>query len=192
MLFSEILYLYDQDQNGNAKAVGVCKVNMQGNRLTAQIDVKPLEPFDFQMERPYSIFQLGNKRFCTEKLELQNKKEIDTAEMAQSIIDTEKTETKNDTKVTDLFQLKVINSFWEQFRQNTFLLHGFYNYGHVWATKKVLGVPGNYYEREKQVAAMFGFDEFALVKDMYEDSQETSEPSDGDYGYYIRRITESK
>lgn len=47
---------------------------------------------------------------------------------------------------------------------NSFLLHGYYNYGHLVLDERNgesrLGVPGNYYEREQMVAAMFGFPDF--------------------------------
>ena len=47
---------------------------------------------------------------------------------------------------------------------NSFLLHGYYNYGHLVLDERNgesrLGVPGNYYEREQMVATMFGFPDF--------------------------------
>ena len=70
---------------------------------------------------------------------------------------------------------------------NSFLLHGFYNYGHLILTRVerkgeilyYLGVPGNYFEREKQVAVMFGFESF-------ECAQEPAQASD--FGYYMMRV----
>lgn len=69
---------------------------------------------------------------------------------------------------------------------NSFLLHGFYNYEHLILTRierrgevvYYIGVPGNYYEREKQVAVMFGFESF-------ECAQEPAQT--GDFGYYMMR-----
>lgn len=69
---------------------------------------------------------------------------------------------------------------------NSFLLHGFYNYKHLILTRVerrgeivyYIGVPGNFYEREKQVAVMFGFESFECAE----------EPAqDGDFGYYMMR-----
>lgn len=70
---------------------------------------------------------------------------------------------------------------------NSFLLHGFYNYGHLILTRVerkgeilyYLGVPGNYFEREKQVAVMFGFESF-------ECAQEPAQASD--FGYYMMKV----
>ena len=71
-----------------------------------------------------------------------------------------------------------------QMTHNSFLLHGYYNYRHLLLmrqettgqVKYYLGVPGNFYEREKQVARMFGFESF----------EGTREPAwEGDFGYYL-------
>ncbi len=70
---------------------------------------------------------------------------------------------------------------------NSFLLHGYYNYKHLilkrmkrqGEVRYYIGVPGNFYEREKQVAVMFGFESFESL----EESAAT-----GDYGYYLMRI----
>lgn len=67
---------------------------------------------------------------------------------------------------------------------NSFLLHGFYNYHHLTLQKRsnsqgkryYIGVPGNFYEKEKQVAVMFGFESFECKE----------EPAkEGDFGYYM-------
>ena len=70
---------------------------------------------------------------------------------------------------------------------NSFLLHGFYNYKHLILARiekrgeifYYIGVPGNFYDREKQVAVMFGFESFECRE----------EPAgNGDYGYYMMRV----
>lgn len=67
---------------------------------------------------------------------------------------------------------------------NSFLLHGFFNYDYLLLGRMekdgkerfYIGVPGNFYEREKQVALMFGFESFECQK----------EPAQvGDFGYYM-------
>lgn len=70
---------------------------------------------------------------------------------------------------------------------NSFLLHGYYNYEHLILTRVeqrgeerfYVGVPGNYYEREKQVAVMYGFESFEC---------KTEPAQTGDYGYYMIRV----
>lgn len=67
---------------------------------------------------------------------------------------------------------------------NSFLLHGFYNYRYVILGSSpegdyYLGVPGVFYEREKMVALMFGFEAFEC---------EGGDPKPGDFGYYLRKV----
>ncbi len=70
---------------------------------------------------------------------------------------------------------------------NSFLLHGYYNYKHLLLSRVerkgeilyYIGVPGNYYEKEKQVALMFGFESFECAEEPAED---------GDFGYYMMRM----
>lgn len=70
---------------------------------------------------------------------------------------------------------------------NSFLLHGYYNYQHLILTRLerqgelvyYIGVPGNFYDREKQVAVMYGFESFECRE----------EPAgEGDFGYYMIRV----
>lgn len=71
---------------------------------------------------------------------------------------------------------------------NSFLLHGYYNYHHLILTRLerrgetvyYLGVPGTYFDREKQVAVMFGFESFECAE---EPAQE------GDFGYYMMKVS---
>lgn len=68
---------------------------------------------------------------------------------------------------------------------NSFLLHGYYNYRHLILAKLenpggepryLLGVPGHYYSNEKNLASMFGFPNFVLARKQPE--------QDGRFGYW--------
>lgn len=81
----------------------------------------------------------------------------------------------------------VLRSEYQKMVHNSFLLHGYYNYRHlilekVWENgecRYYLGVPGNFYGREKMVAEMFGFEAFEGEK----------EPAKaGDFGYFMKRV----
>lgn len=71
---------------------------------------------------------------------------------------------------------------------NSFLLHGFFNYRHLLLgmkkdaekTQWFLGIPGVFQNPERVMAALFGFPEF---KD-----QKTSENRNGAFGYWLRRL----
>ena len=77
----------------------------------------------------------------------------------------------------------ILHSKYQPLVNNSFLLHGFYNYRHVILGKEgevyYLGVPGVFYEREKMVALMFGFEAFDCA---------SGEPKAGEFGYYLRRV----
>ena len=81
----------------------------------------------------------------------------------------------------------VLQQKYQKLVNNSFLLHGFYNYGHMILGKLgeedkapvYIGVPGVYYEREKQAAQMFGFAGF----------ESTEHPVQaGSYGYYMIEV----
>ncbi len=83
----------------------------------------------------------------------------------------------------------ILQGPYQRLVNNSFLLHGFYNYRHLLLGPDeeigtggeicfYLGVPGTYFEREKMVAVMFGFEGF-----------ECSGPvENGKFGYYMRRV----
>lgn len=81
----------------------------------------------------------------------------------------------------------VLRQEYQKMVHNSFLLHGYYNYKHLILGKLrekegwcyYLGVPGNFYGREKMVAEMFGFEAFEGEK----------EPAKaGDFGYFMKRV----
>lgn len=70
---------------------------------------------------------------------------------------------------------------------NSFLLHGYFHYKHLilhqtmerGEARYFIGVPGNYFDKEKEVALLFGFESFECMQ----------EPAkDGDFGYYMMRV----
>lgn len=83
----------------------------------------------------------------------------------------------------------VLQASCQKLVNNSFLLHGFYNYRYLilGPDKEMgdgngecfyLGVPGTYFEREKMVAVMFGFEGF-----------ECAGPVEiGKFGFYMRRV----
>ncbi len=70
---------------------------------------------------------------------------------------------------------------------NSFLLHGYFTYRHLILHRQnrrgemiyYVGVPGRYYDKEKEVAILFGFESF-------EGAQEPAR--EGDFGYYMMRV----
>lgn len=89
----------------------------------------------------------------------------------------------------ELRDFVVLREKYQKLVNNSFLLHGFYNYRHLILGKDYkigenndicfyLGVPGVFFEREKMVAVMFGFEGF-----------ECAGPVEiGKFGYYLRQV----
>lgn len=83
----------------------------------------------------------------------------------------------------------ILQEKYQKLVNNSFLLHGFYNYrylilgeddqlGEEGKTCYYLGVPGVFFEREKMVAVMFGFEGF----------ESDGAVEIGKFGYYMRRV----
>lgn len=83
----------------------------------------------------------------------------------------------------------ILQAPYQKLVNNSFLLHGFYNYRHMILGEDkamgngqekcfYLGVPGTYFEREKKVAVMFGFEGF----------ESDGAIEIGKFGYYLRHV----
>ena len=75
---------------------------------------------------------------------------------------------------------------------NSFLLHGFYNYHHLLYIEEDgkiwVGVPGIYHEKEEVAAKNFGFPEFRRVTETNLELQEDERNPYEDFGYWCRLI----
>lgn len=78
---------------------------------------------------------------------------------------------------------------------NSFLLHGFYNYHHLLYIEDEgqiwIGVPGIYHEKEKMAANSFGFTEFRRLMDVDINLNENERDTYEDFGYWCRQIPNS-
>lgn len=90
----------------------------------------------------------------------------------------------------------ILRKEYQQLVNNSFLLHGFYNYRHLILGKETqkeeevyyLGVPGTYYEREKMVAVMFGFEGFEASGEEEKTAASGFGMPPGTFGYYMKRV----
>lgn len=75
---------------------------------------------------------------------------------------------------------------------NSFLLHGYYNYRHLAfiddGEKFRLGVPGIYHPQEAKAASSFGFTEFIPQRDIGIDLSEDEKSDEEQFGYWCRPI----
>lgn len=93
----------------------------------------------------------------------------------------------------------ILRKEYQNLVSNSFLLHSFYNYHHVILGKTggkkdeiyYIGVPGAYFERDKRVAVMFGFEGFALSargNGERSASEKKNGVETGAFGYYMRKV----
>ncbi len=75
---------------------------------------------------------------------------------------------------------------------NSFLLHGFYNYHHLLYMEEDgntwIGVPGIFHEREQEAASAFGFPEFRRLTNNEIHLEENEKNTYEDFGYWCRQI----
>ena len=75
---------------------------------------------------------------------------------------------------------------------NSFLLHGFYNYHHLLYIEDEgeiwIGVPGIYHEKEEFAAKSYGFPEFRRILDVDLKLEEHEKNTYEDFGYWCRQI----
>ncbi|MEY8374421.1 DUF6128 domain-containing protein [Lachnospiraceae bacterium 56-18] len=75
---------------------------------------------------------------------------------------------------------------------NSFLLHGYYNYHHLALISDGenyrLGVPGIYHPQEAKAASTFGFTEFIPHEDMTMDLTDDEKSSQDQFGYWCRQV----
>ena len=75
---------------------------------------------------------------------------------------------------------------------NSFLLHGFYNYHHLLYIEEDeniwIGVPGIFHEKEQEAAKSFGFPNFRRLTNNQIQLEENEKNTYEDFGYWCRQI----
>ncbi|MBQ4559589.1 MAG: hypothetical protein IJA54_04600 [Tyzzerella sp.] len=75
---------------------------------------------------------------------------------------------------------------------NSFLLHGFYNYHHLLYIEEdgnvLIGVPGIFHEKEQEAASAFGFPKFRRLTNNEIQLEENEKNTYEDFGYWCRQI----
>ncbi len=75
---------------------------------------------------------------------------------------------------------------------NSFLLHGYYNYHHLAlineGEKFMIGVPGIYHPQEAKAASTFGFAEFVPYQDTRMDLTDDEKSNQEQFGYWCRQV----
>lgn len=95
------------------------------------------------------------------------------------------------TKIQRQDLSRLIRREW-QLANNSFLLHGYYNYHHLAFLQEgeilYLGVPGIYSEKERRAAQAFGFPGFVNYEEVALELKEGDKEADPDFGYWCRQV----
>ena len=129
--------------------------------------------------------QMAEETVCMQEvLPEENAPEIPENPEADSENPMDGAETEAEFRTAEPADLLVYGSWGRRLVNNSFLLHGYYNYGHLLFGMEdgmeFLGVPGEFCLQEKMMAALFGFPEFRTI--------DTFERETGNTGYWLRRL----
>ena len=210
-------YLYEYKDGKRVRNIGFMKIDSQMDQSTIRIYAKPLDEVKgILLQRPDGEMYIGTweeilqgigapmspivipaepkapeqPQVSEDQKESTLRRQEDVATIEEFIPPSNITCEK--IKRQDLSRLP--RKEW-RLANNSFLLHGFYNYhhllyieedGNVW-----IGVPGIYHEKEKQAANMFGFTDFRRQVDVEVDLAENEKDNYEDFGYWCRQIPKS-
>lgn len=162
------------------------------NELRAQVKAEPVENKLRTQVKTEPVENVLKAQVVTEVRESRVKKQTITenvplyeSKWEQLLVTYEQIHPYGDNRVYVKLEPKdfvILPSGYQHLVNNSFLLHGFYNYRYLILGKEkdfYLGVPGVFYEREKMVALMFGFEAFEC---------EGGNAKEGKFGYYLRRV----
>lgn len=157
-------------------------------------------------ESPADVEEMQTKEEIRDKAqEIQEKQEIQETSVCEEAEEASEISTCEEevetyipprTRMYEKIQRRDISRFprreWK-LANNSFLLHGFYNYHHLLYIEEGencwLGVPGIYHEKERTAARAFGFPQFHRITDT--DLELTNEEKNtyDDFGYWCRQVS---
>lgn len=193
-------YLYEYQDGKRIRNIGFMKIDKQMDKCYLQIYAKQIDTVKgimFQKDDG-EVYMCGWEPELFElKEERNDSKETTESVQMPNVIETESVDdyivpsnvTYEKIKRQDLSRLP--RKEW-RLANNSFLLHGFYNYhhllyieedGNVW-----IGVPGIYHEKEKMAANSFGFTEFRKMMDVPIQLNEDEKNTYEDFGYWCRQV----
>ena len=181
-----IQYLYEYDQGERVRNVGFMKVEQQMDKSVIQIYAKQIDEIKgILFERPDGKQYTAAWELC-KCSEKEDRLEETEEYIVPSNMKCEKVQ-RQDLSRLPRKEWKIAN--------NSFLLHGFYNYHHLLYLEEDdqvwVGVPGIYHEKEKAAATAFGFPEFRRIADVAVELEEEEQNSIEDFGYWCRKIEQT-
>ena len=186
-------YLYEYENGKRVRNIGFMKIDKQRDKWVIQIYGKDIDEvkgvlFQHPDGRKYQAGWGAEVEEIQVEMVESEKKNESTMEMEEYIIPSsvmyEKIQ-RQDLSRLPRKEWKIAN--------NSFLLHGFYNYHHLAYIEEEgqvwIGVPGIFHEKEKLAANTFGFTHFRRCADVPLELEENEKNIYEDFGYWCRQIS---
>lgn len=150
---------------------------------TAQEDAMQEEPIEEPIEEEAQLEEAPTEEVPEDVVQAEEVTQVETQSAACTSVRYRKINRK------DLAELPRCE--WK-LANNSFLLHGYHNYGHLLFVEDegllFLGVPGVYHERERDVARAFGFSKFHRVEQGVLELVAEERNDMDDFGYWCRQV----
>ena len=178
-----IQYLYEYKDGERIRNLGFMKVEQLMDKMMIQINAKQLDEIKgIQFQKSD-----GSKYVATWEIPEEIEQEIEADCYFPP-------STRRYEKIQRQDLARLPKREWRM-ANNSFLLHGFYNYHHLVYIEDGdvlwVGVPGIYHEEEQCVAKAFGFPEFMRLTDFEKELSEEEKSTTEDFGYWCRKVERS-
>lgn len=188
------LYYTDQDVGGKeqfARIGGVILEAAGGRKFAAVWDDEAVNIGGMRVyteERREQEISAGEE---TDEQEIHAGEEADAQEQDMEVADQDRPGGFLCTKIQRKDLARLPRCEWK-LSNNSFLLHGYYNYHHLvflddgeWLR---VGVPGIYHPKEQKAAEAFGFSEFIRRRDIAVELEKEEREEDDGFGYWCRCV----
>ena len=145
--------------------------------------------------REFSVPKIENK-IDRKDIEETCEPVLEKVEATIEMQDIHKTELATSYEKIDLSQIRDLPSPNWHFTTNSFLVHGFWNYGYLVLKKDSeegkeilsLGVPGVFEKPEAVMAILFGFPSFEEMSSEMVEKNKNQEPKEGTFGCWFAKL----
>ena len=185
-------YIYEYENGRRIRNLGFLKVKKQPDKCTIEIYARDMDEVKgVLLERQDGQKYLASWEEEQQQQETLIEEQINDLEIEEYIEDYLEPSNNYFEKIQRKDLSRLPRKEW-RLANNSFLLHGFYNYHHllyiedgdeVW-----IGVPGIYHEKEKLAANTFGFTHFRRQADVSIKLEEEEQNTYEDFGYWCRQI----
>ena len=193
-------YIYEYENGKRIRNLGFLKVKQKSDKCTIEIYGRDMD----EVKGIWLQAHDGRKYLASWEEEAPIKLGIEEQKVEEKQLELEMEEwvepfIERKSSIFEKIQRKDLSRLprkeW-RIANNSFLLHGFYNYHHLLYIeeddKVWVGVPGIYHEKEALAANTFGFTHFRRQSDVPVELAENEMNAYEDFGYWCRQIPKAK